>query len=86
MWTIEQRAEYMKRYREEHQDQIKANKRYWHKKHPNKSNEYFKKYYEAHKNEPEFKAKRKEAQKRWRENHRDECAVDGVKPLERSKI
>jgi hypothetical protein len=73
--TKEELAEYQKKYREEHREQINANKRYWYKRNPEKAKEQAKKdnakAYAKHKNDPEYKAKRNEYAKRWRDNNRD---------------
>ena len=85
-WTKEERAEYMKKYLEEHREQIKANRRYWHEHnrervkrvnkaykdaHQDEMREYLKKYYEVHKNDPDFKDKQKRWHDKWIENNRD---------------
>lgn len=85
-WTKEYKAEYAKKYNEEHQEQIKANRRYWYEhnrervkrvnkayrdSHPDKVRECIKKYYEAHKNDPDFKEKQKQYNKKWLDNNRE---------------
>ena len=73
--TKEELAEYHKKYREEHREQINANKRYWYKRNPEKAKAQAKrdnaKAYAKHKNDPERMAKRRESTKRWREKNRD---------------
>lgn len=85
MWTKEERAEYMKKYREEHRDQLNANKRYWYKQNRErlvkKQREaytgekrekhlvYIRAYYEKHKDDPEYKARNRENQRRWQEKN-----------------
>ena len=73
--TKEERKEYMKKYRQEHREQINANRRYWAAQNLERYREYnrrnSKAYYERHKDDPEFKAKCKESSKRWVENNRD---------------
>lgn len=73
--TKEERAEYHKKYREEHREQINANQRYWRKHNPEKVKKQAKKdnakAYEKRKNDPEFKAMQNQRWKKWYDNNRD---------------
>lgn len=83
--TKEERAEYMRKYRAEHREEIKACRREHYiksilngtlkdyPKDPEKVREYNKAYYQRHKQEirEKYKEARKEATKRWIENNRD---------------
>lgn len=63
MWTKEQRAAYMKKYRAEHREQIRATRRYY--------------YHHVQKLQPcteltlQQKARQKEYHRAWRENNRE---------------
>lgn len=71
----EERAAYMKRYREEHKEEIRANQEYYRKQNKERyiesSRVYTRKYHNAHKNDPEYRRKRCECTKRWIEKNRD---------------
>ncbi len=73
--TKEERKVYMKKYRQEHREQINANRRYWAAQNIERYREYNRRnahaYYEKHKDDPEFKAKLKEASKKWVEKNRE---------------
>lgn len=44
----EEKAAYMKKYREEHLEEIKANRRYWYRQNKERVKQYNKTYYETH--------------------------------------
>ena len=70
-YTKEERAAYMKKYREEHREELNANRRYNRQRHPERAKAVSKAYYERHKNDPEYKKRAKENTKRWIANNRD---------------
>lgn len=74
-WTKEQRAEYMKRYRQENRERINANQRYWYRIHLEQERERSradsKTYYDKHKDEDTFKQRRYAAVKKWIANNRE---------------
>ena len=84
--TKEELAEYQKKYREEHREQINANKRYWYKRNRDKVREYQREYHKKRKDEPEYKAKRKESVKRYRENNRDKFNASCRERYHRKKL
>ena len=79
--TKEERREYQRKWRAEHKEHIKAYRREYYIKHfwdrkdypvnPEVNRKAAKSYYERHKNDEDFKARIKAAQKRWREKNRD---------------
>ena len=88
--TKEERAEYMKKYRKEHREELNANRRYYYKRNKEKIKEqnkpsnrvyreshreelkaYSKAYYASHKDDPEFKKKAYESEKRSIEKNRE---------------
>ena len=56
-WTKEHRAEYMKRYRAENKEQIRANKRYWLDRHREENRQYQRDRYQNNKDDPEYMAR-----------------------------
>jgi hypothetical protein len=50
--TKEEKAAYMKKYREEHLEEINANRRYWYRQNKERVKQYNKTYYEAHRTTP----------------------------------
>lgn len=70
--TKEERAEYMKRYREEHREQTNANQRYYRNQNKERTRELARNYYHRHKDDPEFMRRRREAVNRWMDKNRDE--------------
>lgn len=74
-WTKEERAEYMKRYRQEHREELNASKRYWYRlnleRERERSRANAKIFYETHKDNTEFKQKRCENVKNWIANNRE---------------
>ena len=69
--TNEERAAYMKKYRQEHKEQIKANQEYYRAQNPDLVNAYSRKYHNTHKDDPEYKRKKKENFYKWLEKNRD---------------
>lgn len=74
-WTKEERAEYMKRYRQEHREELNASKRYRYRlnleRERARSRANAKIFYENHKNDAEFKRKRNENVKKWEAKNRE---------------
>ena len=74
-WTKEQRAEYMKKYRQENREQLNASRRYWYRlnleRERARSRACYKSYYEKHKDEADFKQKRYKVVKNWIANNRE---------------
>jgi hypothetical protein len=74
-WTKEERAEYMKRYRQENRERINASKRYWlrlnRERERARSRKDSKNYYDRHKDEADFKQKKCAAVKNWVANNRE---------------
>ena len=82
-WSKEERAEYMRKYREKNREKINAYRREYYLKsilngtlkyypaNSEKQREYRKSYYQLHKNELSYKEARKEATKRWVEKNRE---------------
>jgi hypothetical protein len=84
--TKEEKAEYQKKYRAEHLEEIKASRRYYYQQNREKLRSYQKQYrelhkegfrerqkayYERHKDDPEFKKKNYENYKFWAESNRE---------------
>lgn len=70
-WTKEYRAEYMRKYYQEHKEKIRQNINAWNKRNPEKVAESRKKQYQKHKDDPKYKKQCAEAQRRWYLKNRD---------------
>lgn len=74
-WTKEERAEYMKKYRQEHREELNASRRYWYRlnleRERARSRANGKIFYERHKDDAEFKRKKNEVSKKWEANNRE---------------
>lgn len=85
-WTKEHRAEYMKKYRAENKEQIRANKRYWLDRHREENRQYQRELYQKRKQRAcTASADCSKCEYAYHDIGFNECAVDGVKPLERSE-
>ena len=98
-WSKEYRAEYMRRYREGHKAQAKANRRYYYRRNKAKENANAKIWFATHRER--WNAYQRERLNRmkqqpctssadcttceyaYHDNGYNECSVDGVKPLGR---
>lgn len=73
--TKQERAEYMREYRQKNREQINSNARYYYKQNKErlaeKNRENAKRYYDSHKGDPEFIKKQREAHKRYVEKNRE---------------
>ena len=69
--TKEERAAYMKRYRAENLDRLRANRRYYYKQHKEKEKAYQKSYYDEHKGDSAFMEMKRVNTKRYIQNNRD---------------
>jgi hypothetical protein len=74
-WTKEKRAEYMKKYRQEHREELNASNRYRYRlnleRERAKSRANGKIFYDRHKDDVEFKRKKNEVTKKWLANNRE---------------
>lgn len=69
--TKEEHLEYRRKYREEHREEINANRRYNYKKNPEKTLARNKAWRDEHKDDPEYKARRKASYYKWYEKNRE---------------
>ena len=74
MYSKEEKREYFRKYREEHRDELNAYRRNRYSSEPDykaKKAVECKAWYEKHKNDPEFIAKRKAYHDKWLNENRD---------------
>lgn len=69
-WATNEK-EYQRQWREEHQEEIADYKRIYSQEHNEENKKRWRKWYDNHKDDPEFKVNKKERMRRWREANPD---------------